>query len=171
MFACLCDVVLLSQLPVCEGEDDLLLLLRLVVQVPAAQHQSCLNLPTSLTQSSSVLSCLPVLLSPAQSYPAYRSYSVQLSLILPRHQSWRIQHRLYPAGTSISWSSLVLSMPSPGLPSTEQFHPAYHQACLPVSLSLTKSYSVLLSLILPRHQSWRIQHRLPCWHQFLAGPV
>ncbi len=40
MIACLCDVVLLAQLPVCEGEDDLLLLLRLVVQVPAAQDKA-----------------------------------------------------------------------------------------------------------------------------------
>ncbi len=101
MFACLCDVVLLAQLPVCEGEDDLLLLLRLVVQVPAAQHQLSLILPTGLTQSSSVLSCLPVLLSPAQSYPAYRSYSVQLSIILP---------------TGLTQSSSVSTCPPPGLP-------------------------------------------------------
>jgi hypothetical protein len=83
MIACLCDVVLLAQLPVCEGEDDLLLLLRLVVQVPAAQHQSSLILPiTSLTYSRLVLSCL-FQAYPAQSSlilpttrPAYRSYSV-----------------------------------------------------------------------------------------------
>jgi hypothetical protein len=88
--ACLCDVVLLAQLPVSEGEDDLLLLLRLVVQVPAAQHQSSL--------------ILPIIAGLTQSHPAYHQacLPVLLSLILPRHPSWWIQHRLYPAGTSLS---------------------------------------------------------------------
>jgi hypothetical protein len=47
MAACLCDVVLVAELAVCEGEDDLVLLLLLMVQVPDPVRDSLIS-PTYL---------------------------------------------------------------------------------------------------------------------------